>query len=126
MHLVYGFEAPVSKQTLPYAVLLVDILSGWPRQTKPLRDLIDQFGGNILFRSFPCMANNLCDLCRAWKKDDRENLHQFLDTIHQYMGSLHFRIMCELAKFATKHGSELFKKKSLESNLPSHLRLKYK
>lgn len=126
MHLVYGFEASVSPRTLPHAVLLVDILSEWPQQNKALRDLLDRYGGTVLFRTFPCSKNNLCDLCREWKWDDRDNLHRFLDTVREQFGKLHFRTICELAKFATTHGSQLFKKRSGETTLPSHLRLKYK
>ena len=126
MHQVYGFEAPVSNLALPHAHLLVDILSEWPEKTRFLKEIIDRFGGNILFRLFPCFKTNLCDLCRECPKEERENAHKFLETIQSHFGKLQFRLQCELATFVTRNGSALFEKKRRETCLFPHLRLKYK
>lgn len=126
MRLVYGFEAPVIPQALPYVVLLVDIISTWSRQSTGLRNLLDRYGGVALFKQRVCYKTRLCDLCSYWKYDDRENLHKFLDTVYQHCGKAQFRIVCQLAKFVDWHRSELFKKRCEEPGVLPHLRLKYK
>lgn len=126
MHLVYGFEAPISNAALPYAHLIVDILHEWPEKSTFIKHVIEYYGGTTLFITFECDSNRLCQLCQQCPTRDRQNLHRFMSMFHTHFANIQFRIRLELVKFVTAHGSALFEKKSLETDLHPHLRLKYK
>ena len=125
-NLVYGFETPATTTGFAELHLLVDILSEWPKKTEFLKHMLDRYGGCVLFKLFPCFKKSYCELCQECPEEERENVHQLLDLIHDKLGKSKFVVLCLLAKFATRHGSELFEKRWEESSLPSHLQLKYK
>jgi len=124
MYLVYGFELDVTKSALPYAQLLIDVIADWPDKISNLKKLVDNCGGIIFMRSFPCSTRNLCDLCKECPKLDRRNLHNFLDAVSREMKQVKFKHQLELLKIVSTYGSQLFCKRTNESCLAPHLRLK--
>lgn len=125
---VYGFETTVSKRTLPYAHLLVEILSEWPSATEPVKNVFDVLGGSAIFRLLDCTKRQRCELCRACPgtPEEKESAHLLVDELRSQMRECPFSVKLELATFADKHGSALFEKRTKENHLPPHLRLAYK
>jgi len=121
---VYGFEAQMTKPVLPYAHLIVDLMSELADSLNPIKDLVDMYGGVIFFKMYPCCPTDRCDLCKNFVKCDRQTIHNFIAIVYKQCKHLNFQHQLQLVKFVSTHRSKLFEKISPHSSLPLHLRLK--
>lgn len=119
---VYGFEAQMTKPVLPYAHLIVDLMSELCHDS--LKDLVEMYGGVIFFRMHPCCPTDGCDLCKRHSVCDRQMIHNFIATVYRQCKHLNFQHQLQLVKFVSTHRSKLFEKNSPHSIIPLHLRLK--
>jgi len=119
---VYGFEAKMTKPVLPYADLIVDLMS--ELKSHPIKDLVDMYGGVIFFKMYPCCPTDMCDLCKRHSVCDRQMIHNFIAIVYRQFKHLNFQHQLQLVKFVTTHRSKLFEKISPHFSLPLYLRLK--
>jgi len=119
---VYGFEARMTKPVLPYAHLIVDLMT--ELESNPVKELVDIYGGMLFFRMQPCCPTDMCDLCKKIGVCDRQNIHNFISIVYKQCKNLNFQQQLQLVRFVSTHRSKLFEKISPHSNLPPHLRLK--
>jgi len=125
MFQVYGHGAKVSKEALPHAYLLADIMAEWPDKTTPLKSIVDKYKGHIIVKFFICYTGHLCELCHKYPKpEERKNIHHFLDAIYEAYRNLKYRIKLELVTFLNQHGSALFERQGPMTHLLPHYRLK--
>lgn len=121
---IYGFEANLNYNVLPYAELVVRIAHGWPDKTPYLKEMVDSKGGAIVYRADErCAEEKRCLFCaECATQEERTNVHRFLDSIHGYTCILPPAYKMELARFVSVHRSSLFERRAALRTLPHYLR----
>jgi len=116
MYTVNGFKANVQERDLRWLCVLMKTIRDWPDKSRAIFECLENSGGFLLIsKPQKCLEKtdetDLCQWCKNCTARDRENVHDFLETLYR-IGQFKSEtrgIPFHLVKFVSAHGCDLFK-----------------
>lgn len=116
MYTVNGFRANVHERDLRWLCILMKVIREWPDKSRAIFECMEKSGGFMLLsKPKKCLevsdAKDFCHFCKTCTARDRENVHDFLETLYA-IGQFKSKTRgapLHLVKFMSAHGCDLFK-----------------
>jgi hypothetical protein len=116
MYMVNGFKANVSERDLRLLCVLMKTIRDWPNKSRAIFECLENSGGLLLIsKPQKCLdkldETDFCQRCKNCTARDRENVHEFLETLYDVGQSKSETrgLPLNLVKFVSAHGCELLK-----------------